>query len=256
MQVTLSQVVCRPEVGARQFLISERQVPIYNIAMARILLVEDDQLLSDQVASWLRREQHYVEAVNSAEAAENFLRSTEFDLLVLDWGLPGKSGLSLCRELRERGNRMPVLFLTGKAEIQDKEAGFNSGADDYLTKPFAMPELGFRIKALLRRAPAYQDTNVLKVRGLVLEPGKYRLHLFGEEIRLLPREFAVLEFLMRHPGEVFSPETLFNRIWASDSTASAEAVSVCVRRLRKKIDRDPEHPLISNIHGVGYRLEP
>lgn len=225
--------------------------------MAKILLIEDNEELAEQIAIWLRREQHLVEVAGSAEDAEEFFRTLTFDVYVFDWDLPGAlSGLDLCKQRRAMADRTPIIFLTGRVSLQDKGIGFESGADDYLTKPFALPELGFRIKALLRRSPNYQDSNYLKVRDLVMEPNRFHLRIKDEEIKLLPKEFAVLEFLMRHPGEVFSPEALFNRIWSSDSDASPEAVSVCVRRLRKKIDKDPKNPLISNIHGVGYRLDP
>jgi len=224
--------------------------------MAKVLLVEDDSEIREQIALWLRREQHLVEAVGSGEDADAFLEQRSFDIYVFDWDLPGKSGLELCKQQRAKGDGTPILFLTGRASLQDKGAGFESGADDYLTKPFALPELGFRIKALLRRAPGYQDDGQIKVRNLLLFPNKFQVQLNGAEIKLLPKEFAVLEFLMRHPGEVFSPEVLLNRIWSSDSSASPEAVSVCVRRLRKKVDIDATHPLINNVHGVGYRLDP
>ena len=223
--------------------------------MAKILLVEDNPEFCEQVSTWLKREQHHVDIAHSAEDAEPFIKLHQFDIFILDWDLPGKSGLDICKQLRSIGDKTPILFLTGRTNLNDKGAGFESGADDYLTKPFALPELGFRIKALLRRSPQYQDSNVLKHRNLELLPHKFQVFLNGEEVKLLPKEFAVLEFLLRHPGEVFSPDTLLNRIWSSDSSASPEAVSVCVRRLRKKIDIDPAHPLIANIHGVGYKLE-
>lgn len=223
--------------------------------MTKVLLVEDDKVLSEQVSSWLTGEGYVVTVSHSGEDAELFLNSSEYDVLILDWDLPGKSGIEVCKKFREKDDSTPVLFLTGRSSIQDKGTGFESGADDYLAKPFDLQELAYRIKALLRRSKKFHDSAVLKVRDLLLEPHKFRVTLKGKEIKLLPKEFAVLEFLMRHPGEVFSPEALLNKIWSADANVSPEAVSVCVRRLRKKVDTDPEQPLISNIHSVGYRLE-
>lgn len=224
--------------------------------MAKLLLVEDNVALSQQVSRWLIGEDYQVTVVHSAEDATEFLNSSQFDLLILDWELPGKSGLDFCKRFREKDVSTPVLFLTGRSAIEDKGAGFESGADDYLIKPFNLQELGFRVKALLWRSSKFKDTNELKVRQVVLEPHKFRVHLNGQEVKLLPKEFAVLEFLMRHPGEVFSAKALLNKIWSSETNVSPEAVSTCVRRLRKKVDTDPDQPLISIIHGVGFRLEP
>lgn len=223
--------------------------------MAKLLMVEDDKSLSEQVSRWLIGEGYLVTVANTSEDALQFLSTSDFDLLILDWELPGKSGVELCKRFREKDKTTPVMFLTGRSDIDDKEAGFGSGADDYLTKPFALQELGFRVKALLWRSNKFQDSNELKVRQLTLEPHKFRVLLNGEEVKLLPKEFAVLEFLMRHPGEVFSAKALLNKVWSSEASVSPEAVSTCIRRLRKKVDLDPDNPLITIIHGVGFRLE-
>lgn len=224
--------------------------------MAKILLVEDDPDLGSQMRQWLESERHVVERVHTGFDAEAFLQTYQYDVVILDWELPGKSGIDLCRGLRTAGDKTPVMFVTGKSDLRHKECGFNAGADDYLTKPFALAEVGFRIKALLRRSSGFQDSHCLSVRNIRLEPDKFRVTVDGRVVKLLPKEFALLEFFMRHPGDVFSAEALLNRIWPADSRTSAESVSVCLRRLRHKIETDPARPLIVTVHAVGYRLDP
>lgn len=224
--------------------------------MTKVLIVEDDQALAEQVSRYLAGEGYDLTVSHSGEDADKLLKSTTFDLLILDWELPGKSGIEICKQFRQTDESTPILFLTGRSSLQDKEIGFDSGADDYIAKPFALQELRFRLKALLRRSKNFRDKNTIKVRQITLEPHKFRVSINGVQVKLLPKEFAVLEFLMRHPGEVFSPDALLDKIWSAESNVSPEAVSVCVRRLRKKVDIDPDNPLISNIHGVGYLLEP
>jgi DNA-binding response OmpR family regulator len=144
-------------------------------------------------------------------------------------------------------------MLTGNRTIEEKEAGLNLGADDYLTKPFHMKELSARIKSVLRRSTNSLE-NVLKVADLVVDPEKHKVLKDGKEIHLVPTEFALLEFLMRHPGDVFSGETLLQRVWHSDSEATIEAVRTCIRRIRRKLDASEEDSVIETIARVGYRL--
>jgi DNA-binding response OmpR family regulator len=145
-------------------------------------------------------------------------------------------------------------MLTGRGSISDKEAGLDSGADDYLTKPFNMKELSARIRAMLRRSTS-QPSNVLTTGDLVVDPGKYKVLRKGVEIQLLPREFALLEFFMRHPDEVFSAEALLQRVWHSESEATSDALRTCIKRLRQKIDNSDEDSVIQTIPRVGYRLK-
>ncbi|HEY9788243.1 MAG TPA: response regulator transcription factor, partial [Candidatus Obscuribacterales bacterium] len=146
------------------------------------------------------------------------------------------------------------IMLTGRAKIDEKEEGLDSGADDYLTKPFSMRELNARVRALLRRPAAYSG-NELKARDIVLEPESHRVTKQGREIKLLPKEFALLEFLLRNPGRVFSPEALLERVWESTSDASPDTVRIHVNRLRSKLDTKGEDSIIGTVHGVGYRLD-
>ncbi len=220
--------------------------------MAKILVVEDNVELAEQVRTALLFEHHTVESVHDGRDAFGNLRAFQYDLVILDWDLPGMSGLDICKEYRGSGGVTPILMLTGKGGIAEKESGLDAGADDYLTKPFHLKELLARTRALLRRSPQLTD-NVLKAGSLTLDPKKYRVVKEGQVIFLVPKEFAILEFLMRHPNEVFAPEALLNRIWPSDSEATAEALRTAMKRLRKKVD--PEGQYLRTVHGVGYILE-
>src|SRR5579875_514391 len=220
--------------------------------MAKILIVEDDKQLADMVRTSLLFDHHLVELVGDGEAASTHLRTCDYDLIVLDWGLPGKSGIEICKEFRSQGGRTPILMLTGKAEIADTATGLDSGADDYLAKPFNVRELTARVRALLRRPVGYTETT-LTAGNLSLDPIKHRVHRDGQPVPLLPKEFALLEFMMRHPNQVFSPEALLNHVWPSDSEATAAALRTTMKRLRAKID--PDNKLIRTEHGVGYILE-
>jgi DNA-binding response OmpR family regulator len=220
--------------------------------MAKIIVVEDDKDIAEQVKMLLTFEHHTVEALHDGKDASAALRVYDYDVIILDWELPGMHGVDILREFRARGGNTPVLMLTGKSSVDSKEIGLDSGADDYLTKPFELKELAARVRALLRR-PAAVKQNVLKVGGLTLDPAKYRVTMGDAPVTLVPKEFALLEFLMRHPGQVFSQEALLNRVWPSESDATEEALRTTMKRLRKKVD--PESQLIKNIHGVGYVLE-
>ncbi len=221
--------------------------------MAKILLVEDDQALSKLVRNWLSLEHHAVETVEDGEEALHRLKVSEYDLVILDWTLPKLAGVEVLKEHRRLGGQTPVLMLTGKDKISDKEEGFDAGADDYLTKPFHGKELTVRIKALLRRPPNLVK-DVLRVGDLVLEKENFSVRRGDSEIRLLPKEFALLEFLMRHPNQVFSAEALLERVWVSESESTVEAVTTCIKRLRRKLESDGVPSPIATVHGVGYKL--
>jgi DNA-binding response OmpR family regulator len=221
--------------------------------MAKILVVEDDRLLSQLMRQFLTKEGHTVEAMHDGSDAMSILESNAFDVVVLDWELPGMLGIDILNRFRSLGNATPVLMLTRKASVDDKETGFDKGADDYLPKPFDMRELGMRVRALLRR-PAQFTGQWLQVGMLRLDPAARVVVRGDEEIKLLPKEFALLEFFMRHPGQVFTAQALLNSVWKSDSEASEEAVSICIRRLRKKIDADGAESVIRTLHGQGYKL--
>lgn len=221
--------------------------------MAKILVVDDDKLLADLVSDSLSAEHYTTECAYNGEDARILLKSYHYDVIVLDWGLPGVTGVELCKEYRFGGGTTPILMLTGKDTIDDKEQGLDSGADDYLTKPFHLKELSARVRALLRRSASISG-NVLEVRDLVLDPTAHKLTRNGAEIQLHPKEFALLEHLMRHPNQVFSAQNLLDRVWTSESNVGPETVRTCVKRLRQKIDIDGQESMLENIYGVGYKL--
>jgi DNA-binding response OmpR family regulator len=223
--------------------------------MAKILLVEDDMSLSDMIRDWLKFERHIGEAAYNGDDALNLLSSVTYDLIILDWDLPGLSGIEVCKLFRERGGNTPILMLTGKSSIDEKVVGFNSGTDDYLTKPFETRELAARVRALLRRSPV-RIADIIKAGNLELNTQDHRVLQNGVVLNLAPREYALLEFFMKHPKEVFSPEALLARVWQSDSEASRDTVRVCITRLRQKLGEDPKTPNIRSVFSVGYTFEP
>lgn len=220
--------------------------------MAKILIVEDNEDLANTVRTFLMFEHHTVEHLVDGQEASDHLRTFQYELVILDWSLPNLSGLDILKRFRSLGGTTPVLMLTGHDTVSEKEAGLDSGADDYLTKPFHMKELGARVRALLRR-PAAVNSNVLEAGNITIDTAKYRVTVNGEPMTLVPREFQLLEFFMRHPNQVFSPEALLNRVWPSDSDATTEALRTALKRLRKKVD--PDGNLLRTVHGVGYILE-
>lgn len=221
-------------------------------SMAKILVVEDDEAFAGMVTDWLGRDNHVVEVCHDGLSANELMKSHGFDLLVLDWQLPGISGVDLCQSYRKMGGSSPVIMLTGLNDINDKTTGFDSGADDYLTKPCDLRELSARIRALLRR-PASFNGEVLKVAHLSLNTDSLKVEVAGKPVDLLPKELALLEFFMRHPDRVFSQDAILAHVWTSESDVGPETVRTWIKRLRKKIDFD-DRSAIQTIYGVGYKL--
>jgi DNA-binding response OmpR family regulator len=222
--------------------------------MSKILLVEDEEDISDLITAWLKNDHHTIEVAVNGEDANSLLTIYTYDVIILDWMLPGVSGVEVCKRYRNRGGTAPILMLTAKTHVDEKSAGLDAGADDYLTKPFELKELSARIRALLRRPSAFSGT-VLKVGPIVMDTATYKVSRgVDEPIQLLPREFALLEFFMRHPNQVFSAEALLDRVWTSDSEASPETIRTYIKRLRKKIDEEGKPSLLGTVHGVGYKL--
>ncbi len=222
--------------------------------MAKILLVEDNLDLIAMIERFLVFEKYVVESVSDGAEALDHLKTFPYDLIILDWELPGMNGVDVCREFRNRHGNTPILMLTGKSTIANKEAGLNSGADDYLTKPFDLRELGARIRAILRRPPTVTAKESIYEAGhLTLDAIKHEVRSMGEVVELGPREFQLLEFLLRHPNQVFTPEALLNKVWSAQSEATEEALRTTMKRLRKKID--PDNKIVRNVHGVGYVLD-
>lgn len=211
--------------------------------------------MASMISQMLTFDKHLVEVVYTRGAALDRLAVSSYDVIVLDWQLPDGSGMDILRQLRAGGCQTPVLMLTGKKEMSDKLEGFESGADDYLTKPFNVQELSARVKALLRRQSVLPG-KTLSAGTLLVDPENYMVTRHGKEIHLLPKEFALLVFFMRNPNHVFSIDALLARVWESTTDASADVVRTTVKRLRDKIDEPGSESMIRTIHRVGYRFEP
>jgi DNA-binding response OmpR family regulator len=221
----------------------------------RVLLIEDDRKAARLLSKGLQEEGFVVDVASSGEGGEEQAALNEYDIVILDWLLPGRDGLAVCRALRGSGNSTPVLMLTARDSVADRVSGLATGADDYLTKPFAFDELLARIRALLRRSRSVQPA-VLRVADLTLDPVTRRVARGALVVTLTPKEYAILEVLMRHLGQVVSRTRLAERVWDEASEVLDNLVDAHVSHLRKKIDREAGVPLIQTIRGVGYRLGP
>ena len=219
----------------------------------RLLLVEDDDSLAQVVVRGLREDGYAVDHVGSAIDAEHELTENTYDMAILDLGLPDGDGLSLCRRLREDGGATRVLMLTARDSLSDKVAGLDAGADDYLTKPFDYPELTARIRALLRR-PAETRAPVLVAGDVSLDPASRRVWRGAITVPLTPREFSLLEYLLRHPGEVVSRERLLDHVWDSHYDGLSNVVDVHIANLRRKLEIPDGPDPIETVRGAGYRI--
>jgi DNA-binding response OmpR family regulator len=222
--------------------------------MAKILIVDDEHDLCGLVRNWLTREKHLVEEADNGIDALNQLGFSKFDVIILDLMLPGMNGLEVCRRFRQQLGYTPILMLTAKGAVEDKEAGLDAGADDYLTKPFHLKELAARVRALLRRGPGQPD-HTLVVRDITIDTNECQVKKGAEIIHLLPKEYRLLEFLARHPNHVFSAEELLASVWESDTPALLDTVRGHIKRLRKKLDTPSQPSIISTIYGLGYKIE-
>lgn len=219
----------------------------------RILLVEDDRRLNQSLKMSLVEEGYAVDAAFDGEEGEAFTETAPYDAIILDVMLPLKDGLAVCRTLRLRRINTPILLLTARDAVEDRVCGLDSGADDYLVKPFALHELLARLRALLRRTAA-QKTGLLTLGDLTVNPATHDVERGGEHIKLNAKEFALLEFFMRHPNQVLTREMIESHIWSYDFISASNVVDVYVRRLRRKIDDHFPVKLLETIYSVGYRL--
>lgn len=218
--------------------------------MAKFLVVEDDSVISQTLLDWLRSEHHTAELAEDGTEASDLLKLYSYDLVILDWKLPGKSGYQVCRDYRARSGTTPILMLTAETSLDSKEAGLDAGADDYLTKPFQLRELAARVRALLRRPFGLTEPATLAA-GLTLDRKDYSITIEGTRTVLQPREFALLEYLSRYPDQFHSTEGLLNQVWESDSDATAQALKSCVMRIRQRTGRSN---IIESARNCGYRL--
>ena len=203
---------------------------------------------------WLEAERHNVDHALTGEDGIEYLLMHQYDVVLLDWDLPGKSGFEVLKEFRAKGHTTPVIMLTGKAQIQDKEEGLDGGADDYLTKPYSLKELSARIRAQLRRS-SNLSTNQLEAKNIVLMPEQMRMTYKGKEVPLLPKEFSLLEFFMRNPDRVFNAEAIMIRVWSTEADQSTDAFRSTLKRLRQKLEAAGiEGSVVETVHGAGYRF--
>ena len=223
---------------------------------ATVLVVEDEPQIQELVAVNLEHSGHKVVRAASAEEAETAIRAALPDVVVLDWMLPGESGLSFARRLRgdARTRDLPILILTARAMEQDKVSGLEAGADDYLTKPFSPKELAARIKAVLRRRAPQLSGDAVELEGLRLDPGTRRVTTQGTRVELSPSEFRLLHFLMTHPGRVYSRAQLLDQVWGDHVFIEERTVDVHIRRLRKALEPSGHDRLIDTVRGSGYGL--
>ena len=223
----------------------------------RILVVEDEARLADLLRRRLEEEGHAVDVAGSGEDALDWaaVAGSAYDAIVLDVMLPGIDGLAVCRAVRQRGIATPILLLTARDAVDDRVAGLDAGADDYLVKPFAFAELAARLRALARR-PAEPLATELSAGDLRLDPAARRVWRGGAEVRLSTKEFRILEVLMRHPNQVLTRSAIADRVWDYDFPNVTNVIDVHVRALRRKLDDPYPGGLIETVRGAGYRLRP
>jgi two-component system phosphate regulon response regulator PhoB len=225
--------------------------------MPRVLIVEDEEPLSLILRYNLESEGYDVETCERGDDADTRLKEQAPDLLILDWMLPGLSGIELCRRLRTRSTteRLPIIMLTARGEESERIRGLSTGADDYVVKPFSVPELMARVRAMLRRARPELVSTLLRAGDLELDRDTHRVRRSTREIHLGPTEFRLLEFLMQSPGRVFSREQLLDGVWGRDVYVDERTVDVHVGRLRKAINRGRERDPIRTVRGSGYAFD-
>jgi two-component system OmpR family response regulator len=221
----------------------------------RILIIEDDQQIASFVTKGLRQVGFAVDHVSDGEEGLQMAELNPYDVMVIDIMLPGLDGFSVIESLRSKGNTIPILVLSARGSLDDKLKGFRSGSDDYLTKPFSFSELQARLQALLRRTTRGQIQNVLEIGDLKMDLLSRKVSRGDREIELQPREFTLLEYLMRNSGNVVSKTMILEHVWDYHFDPQTNVVDVLVHRLRTKIDKDYKMKLLHTIRGVGYVLK-
>jgi DNA-binding response OmpR family regulator len=222
--------------------------------LMRILLVEDERKISAYVKRGLEESGYAVDPAYTGREALDWAESAPYDLIILDILLPELDGLSVCRELRRRGDRTPVLMLTARDDVDDRVAGLDAGADDYLVKPFALRELLARMRALTRRAGEIPKSPILQFSDLTLDTRTHQVRRGGRRIELAAKEYAVLECLLREPEHVLSRTQIAEHVWNYDTYNQSNVVDVYIRNLRRKIDDSSEQKIIHTVRGAGYCL--
>lgn len=219
----------------------------------RVLVVEDDRRISNVIKKGLTEDGFAVDPAFDGAEGQYLAESENYDLIILDIMLPKIDGLTICKELRAKNIKTPVLMLTAKTAVEDRVAGLDSGADDYLAKPFAYIELRSRVHALIRRSKQ-EPSPILKIADLELDPIKHKTNRAGKSLSLTPKEFAVLELLLRQKDEVVTRTMITEHVWDYNFDSMSNVVDVFVAALRRKLDKGATVPLIHTVHGVGYKI--
>lgn len=220
----------------------------------RILLIEDEKKMASFIARGLREQRYTVDVTHDGIDGLFLAETNPFDLIILDLTLPGKDGVSICRELREKENDVPILILTARDGLSDKISGLDSGANDYLTKPFAFEEFLARVRVLLRKNYKNRNT-ILSAGDLTLDQVTHRVTRAGKEIELTPTEYSLLEYLMLNAGHAVTRTMISEHVWEQDFDSFSNVINVYVNYLRKKVDADFEEKIIHSIRGVGYIIK-
>jgi two-component system, OmpR family, manganese sensing response regulator len=220
----------------------------------QILLVDDETELTEPLSRILKREGYQVDIAHDGAAGSRLAVANPYDLLILDWMLPHKSGLDICQELRSQGNTTPVLFLTAKDTLDDRVEGLDAGADDYLIKPFELRELLARVRALLRRPVTSATTsNIIQINDLKLDLDNQLAYRQERTIELSDKEHQLLAYFMQHPNQLLTHDQISQHLWETEQPSS-NALAAQIRLLRRKIEVEPEPPLIHTVYGKGYRF--
>jgi two-component system, OmpR family, manganese sensing response regulator len=222
-----------------------------------ILLVDDESELTDPLTRILNREGYQVDVAHDGAEGSQMAAKQHYDLLILDWMLPQKSGLQICQERRSQGDITPVLFLTAKDTLDDRVAGLDAGADDYLIKPFELRELLARVRALLRRPPTLEPSQAtqLQVKDLELDGMNQVAYRKGRKIELSEKESQLLAFFLRQPNQLLTHEQIYQAVWSEVEKPSSNVLAAQIRLLRRKIEVEGEPPLIQTVYGKGYRFD-
>lgn len=221
----------------------------------RLLIIEDEHKIANALKKALQRESYAVDVCYDGDEGYAMASTEPYDAMIIDRMIPGEyDGLAIVRELRKTGNHTPILLLTALGSVGDKTKGLDTGADDYLVKPFALEELSARIRALVRR-PQTTEATVLTIDNLTLDTTTFEVTRGGKPITLTQKEYALLEYLMRNPSRPLSKETIISHVWDYDADILPNTVEAYIKYLRKKIDKKPQKPLIHTVRGFGYKLE-
>ena len=219
-----------------------------------LLVIEDDRKLNRMLCEILEKEGYTVKACTDGEEGAYYLQQNAYDLALVDWMLPGESGPDILRESRRKGIMTPVVMLTARGEEEDRVRGLETGADDYITKPFSPKELVARIKAVMRRISPMAVEEVIEMQGLSLDPTSHRVMTGENPLDMGPTEFKLLHFFMTHPERVYSREQLLNNVWGTNVYVEDRTVDVHIRRLRKALELSGHDRMVQTVRGTGYRF--